>query len=276
MMEYSLLLTCLMGGMALMACAAPLGCFVVWRRMSYFGDALAHSTLLGVVLGTWLGGWVAPMWQENILHGVMVLWCGCFALILLWLHRHSTLEADGALGIVAHSALALGIVLAHLFHIPTPDMHRMLFGDLLTLTWNDVGVLVALAALILLMMRHLYARLLLTTLHEDLAHAEGVSVARIQWHYLALVTLMVAFCVPLVGALLITALLIIPAHTARPLSRSPVHMMRLSFYLGTGALFFGVFMSFYVLDVPLGAMIIVMNSLLCLGVLGYHQKSSSS
>jgi zinc transport system permease protein len=259
-----------------MACAAPLGCFVLWRRMAYFGDALAHSTLLGIVLGTWIGGWVAPAWQENVLHGVMILWCGCFTLILLWLHRHSTMGADGALGVVAHGALASGIVLGHILHLPTPDIHHMLFGDVLTLDRGDLVMLYALALLILGVMYRIHAPLLALTLHEDMARAEGVPVTRLHLIYLALVTLMVALCVPLVGALLITALLIIPAHAARPLSRSPVHMMRMSFYLGTCALCCAVLVSFYLIDVPLGATIIVMNSLLCLGILVLtHYRSPS-
>ncbi|TAE82619.1 MAG: metal ABC transporter permease [Alphaproteobacteria bacterium] len=254
----------LCGGIALMASIAPLGCFVVWRRMAYFGDALAHSTLLGIALGTWLGGWVAPAWQHEMLHGVMLLWCGCFAVLLFWLHRHSTFEADGILGILAHSALALGIVFAHIMHIPTPDVHHMLFGDLSHLTWEDVGILTLLAIIIIAAMRRIHARLLLLTLHEDLARAEGIATGRIHCSYLALVTLLVALSVSLVGALLITALLIIPAHAARPLSTSPVHMMRMSFYLGSLALVLGVCFSVYVLDAPLAAMIIVMNSILCL------------
>ena len=146
-----------------------LGCFVVWRRMAYFGDSLAHSALLGIALGLLYG--------FNINLGTVVV-CSIFAAILVWLQQKRVLATDTLLGILAHSALAVGMVAISFLDNPRFDLHIYLFGDVLTVTRSDLYWIYGGVAVVISLLLVNWSSLTLMTIHEDLAKAENVNTLR--------------------------------------------------------------------------------------------------
>ena len=232
-------------GVALVA--GPLGCFIVWRRMAYFGDTLAHSGLLGVTLGIVLG--IEPVLGVGLT--VVVL-----ALMLVGLQQQQQIATDTLLGILAHSSLALGLVALSFLPGVRVDLLSYLFGDVLAvgragLLQIYLGGAAALLALILV-----WRPLLMATLHEDLARAEGVQVLRIRLVFMLTIAVVIAVAMKIVGILLITALLILPAATARLLARGPEAMALIAAALGSVAAVAGLCGSL-AFDTPAGPSIIV-------------------
>lgn len=205
----------LAAGVGVALVAAPLGCFVVWRRMAYFGDTLSHAALLGVALGVVL--------HLNPVPAVLIAALAAGALLVA-LQHHGEFAADTILGILAHSTLALGVVVLGLVESVRVDLFSYLFGDILAvfgsdLYWIGGGVLLGLSALTLL-----WRPLLAVTVHADLARVEGVPVTLVRLAFVALLAIVVAVAMRIVGILLITSLLIIPPATARRFARTPVQM----------------------------------------------------
>lgn len=237
-------------GLALVA--GPLGCFVVWRRMAYFGDTLSHSALLGVSLGLLIG--VDPM--IGVAFTTVSL-----ALLILLLQQQRRLATDTVLGILAHSGLALGIVCISLQHSVRVDLLGYLFGDVLAVSWLEVAVVWAGGAACLAMLAWIWRRLLFVTIHEELAQAEGLSVLGMRFVLLLLLAVVIAAAMKIVGILLITSMLIIPAAAARALARDPEWMAVLAALAGVLAATFGLAGSFF-LDTPTGPSIVVAALLL--------------
>ena len=195
--------------------AAPLGCFVVWRRMAYFGATLAHSALLGIALGILLG--VSP--TLGVAASAIAI-----ALIVTLFERQRLIGRDTLLGILAHAGLALGLVALSFAEGPRIDLMATLFGDVLAvsgadLVWIGGGGVATLAALGVL-----WRPLLAVTLNEELARAEGVPVVAVQLGFMLTLAVTIAIAMKVVGVLLIVSLLIIPAATARPFARTPEQM----------------------------------------------------
>jgi zinc transport system permease protein len=205
----------LLAGLGLASVAGPVGCFIVWRRMAYFGETLAHSGLLGVGLGMLLG---FSLTLGAVATGVAV------ALILMLLKSQRLLATDTLLGILSHSSLALGILTIGLVTGAAGDHMDLLFGDILTVSWRDVSVVWVGAAVVLLVLGLLWRDLIAISVHEDLAEAEGINVRRVELGFVLLIALMTAISMKIVGLLLITALLVIPAAAARRLSKTPEQM----------------------------------------------------
>jgi zinc transport system permease protein len=214
-MNDAFLLRALLGALGVALVAAPLGCFVVWRRMAYVGDSLAHAALLGVAAGALLG--------IDMRIGVLAVGLA-IALIIAGIERRARLATDTLLGIAAHGALALGFIAVTLVPGMRADIVGLLFGDVLALSWSDVAWIWAGAVSVLAALALLWRSLLLATIDEDLAAAEGVPTARMRMALMLLVAAAVALAMKAVGALLITALLLIPAATARRFARGPEGM----------------------------------------------------
>lgn len=238
----------LVGAVILAAVLGPLGSFVVWRQMSYFGDTIAHSALLGVALSL-IGGGVVPMSLSIFLVAVAV------AVILSRYARDSRFHADTVLGLLAHSALALGIVFVSLSRIRV-DMNAYLFGDILGVSWHDIAVLGALAWGVLAMVYYCWRALLITTIEPNIAAVEGINVARTNLLLTVLLAAVIAVSIKLTGVLLITALLIIPAAAARYLSHTPKQMALFASLLGMVSACLGLFASIQI-DAPTGPMMVV-------------------
>ncbi|MEX2297043.1 MAG: metal ABC transporter permease [Dongiaceae bacterium] len=209
------LIRALLGGLGVALAAGPLGCFVVWRRMAYFGDSLAHSALLGVAVGAVL--------NVDLRFGVLGVGLA-IAIILAGLERRAQLATDTLLGILAHSALAFGFIAVSLVPGLRADVIGLLFGDVLAISKSDLAWIWGGAAIVLAVLAILWRKLLLMTIDADLARAEGVPTAALRVVLMLLIAISVALAMKAVGALLITALLLIPAATARRFARTPEGM----------------------------------------------------
>ncbi len=237
----------LLGGVGVALAAGPLGCFVVWRRMAFFGDTLAHAALLGVALGTLL--------QTNLNLAIGAV-CLVLAVALSMLSRQKSLATDTLLGILAHSALALGLITLSFLDQVRFDLNSYLFGDLLAISRTDIYWIYGAAALTGIALTRLWRGLMMATIHEELALVEGVPVERLRLVLMVLFSLVIAFAMKIVGVLLITAMLIIPAATARRLAATPELMAILSIGFGLLAVGGGLTMSWH-WDTPAGPSIVV-------------------
>lgn len=240
-----LFLTAFLAGALVVLMTAPLGCLVVWRRMAYFGDTLAHAGLLGAALAMISQ---LPLTLAAALVGLII------ALILHLLSRQQSLSNDSLLGVLSHGSLAIGMLAIWL--VPTQvDLEALLFGDLLVVSGSRLWQLafVSLGSLICLLI--CWKPFLAITLSPELAMAEGLAVNRYQLLFILLLALSVAMGIQAVGVLLFTALLIIPAAAARAISRSPEQMAILALMIGLGSVGLGLLLSWQ-LDLPTGPAIV--------------------
>ena len=248
------LLRALVGGVGVAVVAGPFGSFVVWRRLAYFGDTLSHSALLGVVLGF--------LFHLNLTLGVVVV-CQLLALLLFLLQRQKQIAGDTLLGILSHSALSLGLVLLALVETLRIDLLSYLFGDILAIGRVDLAWIFGGGTLALAVLARLWRPLLAMTVHEDLARVEGVRVAFVNWAFLAMMALVIALLMKVVGLLLVTSLLIIPAAAMRRFATTPEAMALLATLCGCLAVVAGLAAS-YRWDTPAGPSIVVAAALLFL------------
>ena len=237
----------LVAGIGLALVAGPLGCFIVWRRMAYFGDTMAHSALLGVALSLLL--------DINLTLGVFAV-AALVSLALVLLQRRNALSTDALLGILSHSTLAIGLVLVAFMTWVRVDLMGFLFGDILAVTVTDIAVIYAGGAAILLLLALVWRPLLAGTVNAEVAEAEGLRPELTRVVFMLLLASVIAIAMKLVGVLLITSLLIIPAATARRLSGSPEQMAVVAALLGAGAVSGGLFGSL-AYDTPSGPSIVV-------------------
>lgn len=253
----------LIGGLGVALVAGPLGCFVVWRRMAYFGDTLAHSALLGIALSFLIS---VPM---NL--GVIVT-CVLLSVVLVMFQRSRALATDTLLGILAHSALAIGLVALSFMPDIRFDLTGLLFGDLLAMSRTDLLWIYGGAGIILALLALFWRGLLMSTIHEELAKVEGVQVERLRLILMLMFSIVIAVAMKIVGVLLITALLIIPAATARRLAGNPEHMVGLAVGFGCLAITGGLSMSWF-LDTPAGPSVVVTAFCLFLLVYGSARRA---
>jgi zinc transport system permease protein len=237
----------LLGGVGLAAIAGPLGSFVVWRRMAFFGDALAHSALLGVTVGFLL--------HINLNLGIVVV-CVLLAVLLLVLQERLRLAPDTLLGIFAHASLSTGLVAIAFMERLRVDLMSYLFGDILAVTRADLLWIYGGAGLALAVLVALWRPLLSMTVHEELARVEGVPVERLRLALVLLLAVTIAAAMKIVGVLLITSLLIIPAATARRLARTPEQMALFASAIGAVAVGAGIYASLS-FDTPSGPSVVV-------------------
>ena len=262
----ALLLPALMAGLAVAVVAGPMGSFVVWRRMAFFGDTLAHGALLGAAAGLAIG---------IALYPAVVLFSLLLALLLVGLQQQRELANDTLLGIVSHTTLALGVIAVSLQTSVQIDLFAFLFGDLLAVGWDDVAWLWAGTALILLLTISNWRRLLSITVNEDLARVEGVPVNLTRIMLMLLLALLIAGAIRTVGVLLITSLLIIPAASARRLSRTPEQMAAIASVLGMVAVCGGMALSWHA-DTPVGPSIVVAAAVVFAVSLGVPRRQGTS
>lgn len=237
----------LLGGIGVAIVAGPIGCFIIWRRLAYFGDTLSHSALLGVAM--------ALLLELNITLSVFFI-SVIVSLLLLLLQKRASLSSDTLLGLLAHATLAIGLVVLAFMTWVRVDLMGFLFGDILAVTTEDLAVIwfggLAVLTGLSFIWRHLFA----ATVNYELAKAEGVKPDFINIVFMVLVAAVIAVSMKLVGVLLITALLIIPAATARRFSQSPEHMAIIASIIGTLSVFAGLSGSLQ-WDTPAGPSIVV-------------------
>lgn len=246
------LLYALLAGLGVALVTGPLGAFIVWRRMAYFGDTLAHSSLLGVALALLLS--ISPTIA-------VIATCLVLALILVVLQQQQTLASDTLLGILSHTSLAVGLVAMALMPDIKVDLLSLLFGDLLTVTGKDVITIYVIGLFAIILLLKLWKPLLAITIHEELAKVEGIPVNAVRTAFMLVIALEIAIAMKVVGVLLITALLVIPAATARRFSKTPEQMAVFASLIGCTTVILGLTSS-WLIDTPAGPSIV-----LCAGIL---------
>jgi zinc transport system permease protein len=236
----------LIAGIGIALVAGPLGCFVIWRRLSFFGDTLSHSALLGVTL--------AFSFDLNISLSVFFV-SSAVALVLLKLQKTTNLPGDALLGLLAHSSLAVGLVVISFLSFIRFDIMGLLFGDILAVAPNDIFIIWIGGVLILLVLKIIWKPLFASTVNYELAEAEGMNPARVNAIFTILMAAIIAISIKMVGLLLITGMLIIPAAMARNISNNPVQMVVYSVIGGLLSVIVGLFASLE-LNSPSGPSII--------------------
>ena len=235
------------GGIGVAVLAGPLGCFIVWRRLAYFGDTLSHSALLGVA--------IALLLELNITFTVFII-SVIVAMLLLLLQRQAQLSSDALLGLLAHATLAVGLVVLAFMTWVRVDLMGFLFGDILAINRTDIviiwiGGLAVLAALALI-----WKPLFAATVNYEIAVAEGLKPDRANFFFMVIMAAVIAISMKIVGVLLITALLIIPAATARRFAISPEMMAIVASMIGAASVWIGLEGSLR-WDTPAGPSIVV-------------------
>lgn len=251
------LLRAILAGAVLGAIAAPLGCLVVWRRMSYFGSTVAHAGLLGVALGLALG--------IDLTLGI-VLVALAIALLLIGLGRQRMLPTDSLLGILSHAALAAGLVAASRLAGQRLDLMGYLFGDILAVTGTDLVWIFVGGGAVLAVIAWLWQSLVAIAVHEELAAAEGVDTRRAEAVLVLLLAFTIAIAMKIVGVLLIIAFLIMPAAAARPLASTPERMVAIAALIGAAGSVAGLLLSYWA-DVPAGPAIVLVLTAMCAATL---------
>ncbi|KJR28448.1 zinc ABC transporter permease subunit ZnuB [Vibrio sp. S234-5] len=241
------LLPSILAGIGIALIAGPLGSFVVWRKMAYFGDTLAHASLMGLALGFLL---------DINLYLALVVCCLTLAVILVTLQKQQLIASDTLLGILAHSALSIGLVAVSFLDNVRVDLMSYLFGDLLAVSAQDLlfiyaGVVAISAALFIF-----WRPLLSTTVNEELAAVEGVNTDLIRLVLMLMVGIVIAVGMKFVGALIMTSLLITPAATARRFASSPEQMAFTAAFLGVISVLSGLTLSWH-FDTPAGPSVVI-------------------
>lgn len=240
-----------LAGLGVVLAAAPLGCFVVWRRMAFFGAATAHAAVLGVALSLAL--------SVSIFAGVLAV--ALLMAVLVTLLSGRGYAMDTLLGVLAHAALAFGLVAVSFLSDVRIDLMAYLFGDILAVGRNDLAVIWGGSLLVLGLTLWRWQALLLETISDELAHAEGHDPRRDSLVLTIALAIIIAVAIKVVGVLLITALLIIPAAAARAFSQTPEQMALGAAGIGTVSVAGGLWGSWQ-LDTPTGPSIVCVAALI--------------
>lgn len=248
------LLPSIFAGLGIALIAGPLGSFVVWRKMAYFGDTLAHASLMGLAFGFLL---------DVNLYLALVVCCLVLAVLLVTLQRQQLVATDTLLGILAHSSLSLGLVAVSFLDNVRIDLMSYLFGDLLAVSPSDLIFIYLGVAVVGIALAIFWRPLLSSTVNEELAAVEGHDTDLMRLILMLLVGLVIAVGMKFVGALIMTSLLIIPAATARRFSRTPEQMALFASILGAISVLLGLTLSWH-FDTPAGPSVVISASALFL------------
>ena len=213
----------MVAGIGFALVTGPLGSFIVWRRMAYFGDTMAHSALLGVAISLLL--------EINLVIGVTAT-ALLVSVALIILERRGAFSSDALLGILSHTTLALGLVIVGFMTWLRVDLMGLLFGDILAVSVADIISIYALGALVLGLIARHWRGLVAATVNHELALAEGMKPGRSRIVLMFSLAILIAVAMKIVGILLITALLIIPAATARRFASNPEQMAIIASVIG--------------------------------------------
>ena len=254
----------LIAGIGIALVTGPLGCFIIWRRLSFFGDTLAHAALLGVTM--------AVFFEINIAFSVFLI-SSLVALILIKLQKNTKLPGDALLGLLAHSSLAVGLVVIGFLTSIRFDVMGLLFGDILAVNQNDLLLIWIGGAFILLILKFIWKPLFASTVNHELAEAEGMEPNKFNAIFTVLMAAVIAISIKIVGLLLITGMLIMPAAMGRNLADNPQQMVKLSVVGGLLSVIIGLFSSLQ-LNTPSGPSIITAALILfCFSLIKFKRYS---
>ena len=248
------LLRSIFAGLIMVTIAAPMGCLMVWQRLAFLSDTLGHAAVLGVGVGLML--------QLLPIVGVLAV----ALLIVFSLSRVSSFNSalsETTLAIISHTGLAGGIILVGLLPAGRVNLEAILFGDLLATTPADLLSLLLTTLLLLVLLAYHWRGFVALSVSREIAQAEGIEVRKLQFLMYAMIALLVAVMMKVMGVLLIAAMLVIPTTSARLFSRSPEQMVLISALYGIGALAGGIASSFH-FDWQTGPAIVVNATVLLL------------
>ncbi len=252
----SYLLRAVLAGLGVAMMTGPLGALVIWQRMAYFGDALAHASLLGITFSLFLA--IDPTL------GILVI-ALMVAGIMLSLQQYTWFSNDTLLGLLSHTGLALGL-LCFSFLPSRVDLLSYLYGDVLAVTWFDLGVIAGSALIVFAVLTRIWSNLLRIIVHPDLAQVEGVEVKRQRAYFILLLAFVVAMGIKIVGVLLMTAMLIMPAAAARCFAKSPLGLAVIAVIIACVSVLIGFAFSQWI-DVPTGPALVVTMGIIFFGSL---------
>lgn len=252
-------------GIGIALISGPLGCFVIWRRMAFFGDTMAHSALLGLSMSYVL--------ELNAIMGVFFSSL-LIALLLLILQKSKLLSVDTLLGVLSHGALAGGLLATYLFLSLTYDLETVLLGNITFVSWQDTIIVNSITVVVLLILVFMWRNLITTTVNYEIAATDKKKPAITQLVFIILLALVVSVAIKIIGVLLITALLVIPAAAARFISKSPEIMVIVATIISVSGVVIGIIFSFSI-TAPTGPSI-VMSSLIIFLILGFIRYAVSS
>jgi len=252
----------ILAGIAVAISLCPLGCIILWRRLPYLGDAIAHSAIFGIVLGLLFG--------INITLSI-VLTSITFSLLLTMLRRK--LEHNITVVIFSYSFLALGLfLLPFVVSNAQIDIFSYLFGDILLVDDHEIYITTACAILVLIWIYFRWKKLLLMAINEDLAVVEGINPYRLDLEFMLITACVIGISIKIIGVLLMAAIIIIPAAAARNISRTPVQMLLFSVMFGILSILIGIGGSYW-FDSPSGPSIVLASTLLFLTSLFLRTKN---
>ena len=227
----------------------PIGSFVLWKKLSYFGDTIAHSALLGVTL--------AMIMHVHHIIGILLI-ATLPSLMLLQLRNYYT--KDMLFNITSNSSLALASIILSIIPLSNTNViTSMLFGDVLAIDYSDIIVLYIATISIATIIACQWKKWLLITISTDLAIVAKLNTKILEIEFMILLSILIAVSINIIGILLITSLLIIPAATARVIIKTPIQMIVLSSILCFTSSICGLFAS-YTFDIPAGPSIIMMST----------------
>jgi zinc transport system permease protein len=227
-----------------------LGTFVTLRRMSFFGDGIAHASLAGIAIGLATG--LKPFWSALAL-------AACFAVLIYWLERRAKLATDAIIGILFTTGLALGVLIISAQPGYQPDLMSFLFGNILAVSMSDVFTIGILTVVIVSFLTYALERIALLSLNRDVAWLAGIPTTALDISFYVTLAVSIVLGVKLLGIILVSALLIIPATTAKLTAGSFRQLIGHSIFAGELAIVTGLILS-YALDLPSGAVIILTSA----------------
>ena len=237
----------LLGGIGTAIVCGPLGCLIIWQKMSYFGAALSHAALLGVAIGL--------LYEINIQLCIMTV-CIVFSCAMLTLERNREITTDTVLGILAHAFLAVGILIFSFYPKLRLDLFSYLFGDILAIGWTDIAWIYCGGLGVCVILKLIWNPLLSLVIQREIARVEGIRELRIRLMFLFILSVVISVSMQIVGVLLVLSLLIIPAAAARRFSQSPEKMAVLATIIGIFSITTGITMSM-IWDTPAGPTVVV-------------------
>ena len=232
-----------------------LGNLVVWKRMAFLGESIAHSALLGGALALMLN-----------LPSTIILFFMCVfvSYLLMFLPSKNNISSDSILSIFSHSALALGVIFVVYLGQNVSVLMSVLFGDILAITWNDISMVFVLAIILSIGMYYLWNKVIIVIISEELAHTDGISVNKMKIMFAFILGASIGVLLKIMGSLLMTAMLVIPASTARLFAKTPLQMIVYAIIINISAFYLGLYCS-YIVNLPCSPTIVVVALMLYLG-----------
>lgn len=259
------LVNALIAGLALAVISAPLGCLVVWRRMAYMGETIAQAGLIGVAVSLMIGVEQTP---------VVLIATALMALLIVGLGRVTSTPLDSLLGLLAHGALAGGVIFTLAVRGGSVDLNGYLFGDIFAVSTRDLAWVLGGGAVALAVIAWLWRSLLNLAVHQELAMAEGVSRGVVETLFMLVLALAIAISIKVVGVLLAIAFLIMPAVAARTFARSPETMVAAAAVIASAGVLTGLWLSFAV-NVPGGPAIVLVLAVIAVTAVLIQGRSTA-